>query len=305
MMRREHVIGLVTVAAGLILNGCMNTVAQPLPRQKPGLPDPRSGKELAPRGFDRIPAGTVVGDKAAEGWTHIVSVAKPSLGSGDVDQAPGPAVSLTDMFWPAILAKVKKDGQGHVLDTVAIGYALPVGDKRVIATSTDRAGAKLGLFGPQVMKENEKFLDDSRQPAYTATMQVFDIPGLVLRDNEHRPMFIRHAVLVNPKTGELASVHWLMEKEGDEAYPLADAEAQVLPPNYREDRVLNVKADKISFGIPSPDAFAQVRLGQGRAAKWTPALKQTAGLKKFTTKTAADLEAGLRELIGDRWPQAK
>ncbi len=305
LLRLRASVGLAALLGGSLLVGCSNTVAQPIGREMPVITQDggRPAKELPPRPFERIPPGTVIGDGCPDGWSCLVSVAMPRLGAGDVNDAPAAAKTFTNMFWPTILANVKKEGPSFVLDKVAIGYALPVNGRRVVGSSRNPQGLSLGLIGSQVFRENEKFLDESRSPAYTPTMQVFDIPGLFVRGEEHRPMWMRHAVLVNPKTGDMASVVWLLDKDGDESYPLGEDVVQVLPANCREDRVLDVKGEKITFGIPSADAFAQVSIPQGRPAKVTPALQKVAGLKSYTTKTAAELEAALREAIGDKWPK--
>jgi hypothetical protein len=233
-------------------------------------------------------------------------VAKPRLGKGDVKRVPAIGARYTEMFWPAVLANVQKDkntGQ-FGLEKIAIGYALPVKDKRVIATRKNPSGADLGLFGAQIFEENEKFLEDAHCPAYTGNMCLFDIKGIFLRDDDHKFLTLRHAVVAHPRTGALASAVWLYDPEASDGGTLPDPEMQVLPENYREDRVLNVKGDRIGLlGIPSPDAFAQVCLAQGQAVRFNPALKKTAGLKKFTNRSAATLEECLMECLGEKWPK--
>ena len=268
-------------------------------------------RDLAPKPLDRLPPGLEIREKVPPGgWSHFVYVAMPRLGQGDVNRVPAIGARYTAMFWPAVLANVKKEAAGgpgsFVLEKIAIGYALPVKNKRIIATRKNPSGADLGLFGGQIFDENEKFLDEAKCPAWTETMQVFDIPGIFLRGDEHKPLTIRHAVLANARTGQMASVVWLFDPEGQDGKCLPDGTCQVLPENFREDRVLNVKGDKIGLlGIPSPDAFAQVRIAQGQEIAFTPALKRIAGLKKFTNKSAASLEAALHEALGGQWPRAE
>src|SRR5262245_46664029 len=287
MSPRHLIIGLpIAVLALLPLVGCFDSsgpvVAQQPPLKAPPAPPPKPKPEepeqdLPAQPLDRLPARLVIREKAAEGWSNTVYVASPRLGKGDVNKVASAGAYYTSLFWPAILANVQVEkvvGQPATfnLEKIAIGYALPVKDKRVIATRKNPSGAELGLFGGQIFEENEKFLDAATRPVYTPTMQVFDINGIFLRGNEHKFLVLRHVVLVHPKTGQVASVVWLYDPEGKD--PVPDKEGQLLPPNYREDRVLNVKGDRIGLlGIPSPDAFAQVQIAQGTPLKFTPALK--------------------------------
>ncbi len=50
----------------------------------------------------------------------------------------------------------------------------------------------------------------------------------------------------------------------------------------REDRVLNVKADRFTFGIPAKDAFALVRIPQGTPFRFTDEMKANAGARRLT-----------------------
>ena len=63
--------------------------------------------------------------------------------------------------------------------------------------------------------------------------------------------------------------------------------AATVPPNYHEDRVLSVDANKFTLGIPSDDAFALARVTQGTPVKFTSSLSQLAATRQFAPNGAA------------------
>ncbi len=109
-------------------------------------------------------------------------------------------------------------------------------------------------------------------------------------------MIMRHAVLVDPDTGRLSTLVWLLSKT-PAGYGLAESNLQLLPPNMQEARLLHVLKDRFTLGIPSPDAFALVRIPQGTALPWTPDLQRTAALGTFAREQVLGLERSLRAVI--------
>ena len=182
-----------------------------------------------------------------------------------------------------------------MLDKVAIGMALNINGRNVIADSENTFGADLGIIGRAVLAENEKILKtDFRQVARTLTMLVFDANAFVLRNQKHQPMVIRHVILASPTTGKVSTFVWLLGSDGRGGYALADKGLQKLPPSFLEDRVLSVDGQKFTLGIPANDAFALAKLPQGTSLGFSEALKAVAATKTFTSQTAQRLEAELQ-----------
>lgn len=270
--------------------------------QSPTLPPltPRETKPvlstelMATRPVARIPSGTVVGKGAPEGWTHLVLLVHPRLGSGDVSALPHVAARYTQMFQLTILARTK----AHTLDHVALGYAVDIDTRKVVITSTNTQGAPLDFIGRRVFEKNELMLGDLVEVGRSSTSSVFDAPAIVLRDGKHARMIYRHLIRVGPDTGKLAALVWLMEPgQGGEHVPV-DA-AVLLPPGLREDRVLNVKKEKIStFGVPADDALALVGLPkEGTPVPFTPALRQAGAHRRYSPATLAQLDEAVREAL--------
>lgn len=279
----------------LALLASAGSAAQGQERRAP-VSAPARSADLQPRAMDSIPPGTVIGDRAPRGWSDLVLLATPRIGAGDVNEVPSLAASYPGMFLFTVLANVKgAAGAGYVLDKVAIGTALVIEGRDVIANGENTFNADLGIIGRSILAENDRILkNDMRQVARTPTMLVFDVNAYVRREEKHRPMVIRHVVLASPTTGRLSTFAWLMGSDGRDGYALADKGLQKLPPACREDRVLSVDGQKFTLGIPSTDAFALAKIPQGTALGYSEAMKAVAATRRFTPESALKLEAELQ-----------
>jgi len=250
---------------------------------------------------ESIKPGTQIGDEPPRGWSHLVLLAKPRIGVGDVDAIPKSAIHFGSMFSFTILANVvpertaDAEEKRYFLQRVAIGMATNVQGRNLIVTSDQTFGADVGFIGRAVMRENERILSsDMRQVARTRTMVVLDADAIVLRNSQHRPMVIRHVILVAPQTGQLTAFVWLLGRDGTDRYTLADNAIQMLPPQMHEDRVLSVDSRRFTLGIPAADAFALARLPQGTPVKYSKSLTTLAAVRRFTPESALNLESELQ-----------
>jgi len=257
--------------------------------------------DVTPHRVEWIKPGTQIGDGPPRGWSHLVLLAKPRIGVGDVDAIPKSAIHFGSMFSFTIVANVRPDGKTdaeekrYYLERVGIGMATNVQGRNLIVTSDQTFGADVGFIGRAVMRENERILStDMRQVARTRTMHVFDANAIMLRNSQHRQMVIRHVILVAPQTGQLTAFVWLLGRDGTDQYTLAENAIQMLPPQMQEDRVLSVDARKFTFGIPAADAFALAKLPQGTPVKYSKSLTTLAALRRFTPETALHLEEELQ-----------
>ncbi len=255
---------------------------------------PVRGVELKPRMLDRIPVGTVIGKESPKGFSHIVLFAIPTLTKEDDAYAPS-ASYYAQLFKFTILANVGQRGTGKdatfYLDKVARGFATAIDGKETVISSAKTLGATMGLFGRTILEENENILDnDVRQVVRTDTMMIFDGKCVMLYNGEHENMIMRHAVLVDPRSGQLYTFIWLLTK----GYDAAEPAMQALPNGMIEPRLLSVKRDKFTFGIPSKDAFALRQLPQGKAVPYTPELRQAACRGKFAEADVPAIEQTLR-----------
>lgn len=240
-----------------------------------------------------IPTGTVIGKTAPEGWTKLILIGTPTLTKEDLRDAPRIAAHYAQMFKFTLLARTSKVKDRHQLDTVARGFAIAIRGKETIVDSRRTLGADMGAFGARILAENEKCLDnDVRQIARTPTMLLFDAQAVMRQGSDHVRMVNRHAILVDPATGQIHTLIWLLTKDRS-GYGLADKAMQLIPDSMREQRLLSVKRDRFVLGMPTAEAFALVRIPQGTAVAYTPELEKLAGVKELTKEQVPVLEKAL------------
>lgn len=277
------------------------------PHTKPGRaprPVPTPSPEVFPlRPVARIPGGTVIGDGVPEGWTDLVLLVQPRLGAGDVSALPEAAGHYARLFQLTILARVRAnrapEGIRYILDRVAVGYAVDVGERKVVVTDATASRAGLDFIARHVLAKNEQMLGELAEVGRSATAVLFDAPALVLRGGEHRSLIYRHLIWVRPSDGRVTALVWLLEPSKTGDHTPVD-EAVLLPPGLREDRVLSVKKEKITFGLPGPDALALVGLPrEGRRIPFTPALREAVGRRRYSPATLAQLEAVVDAAVRD------
>jgi hypothetical protein len=249
--------------------------------------------DLESKALPRIPAGTVIGKTAPPGWSHFVMMAVPTLTKEDLRDAPKIASHYAQMFKFTLLAQAEKNGNAHRLKAVARGFAMDVRNKEIIVESKNTFGGKVGVFGNRILAENEKHIDaDVRQVARSENMLLFDAQAVLRQGTDHVRMVLRHAILIDPATGKLYTFIWLLSKTRA-GYAIAEKEMQLIPEGLREARFLSVKRDKFVLGLPTADAFAQMRTPQGKPIKWTAELEKLGAIKEFTREQVLSLEKEL------------
>jgi hypothetical protein len=257
--------------------------------------------DLEPKALDRIPVGTVIGKGAPEKFSHLVLFAIPTLVKEDEQDAPKLATHYAQLFKFTIVANVSSRASGkettYFLDKVARGFATDIKGKETVISSKQTLGASMGLFGSSILEENENILDnDVRTVVRTDTMMIFDGKCVMLYNGEHESMIMRHGIFVEPKTGELYTLIWLLNKD----YEAAEPAMQALPNGMVERRLLSIKRDKFTFGIPSKDAFALRQLPQGTRVAYTPEVQKAACWARFPEAEVPAIEITLRAVAARR-----
>jgi len=261
--------------------------------------------DVKPRRAALIPPGTVIGDRAPKGWTHLVIKSYPRVGAESRGKVSASTARLTGLLFTAILADVQPTGQPQsdvrfTLSSVAVGVGVKVNGQDMILTSDTQAklGARLGFLEGQVLSGGDKQLEQIHCVARSRTMAILDAPSTLLRDKKHQQVALRYAVLVDPQTGRLDTLLWLLDREDrdESAEPLS--RLQWLAPDKLEDCALHVDPDDFFLGIPGEKAFAMERMPQGRQALELPEeLTSVAARAEFTPASALALERGLRKLL--------
>jgi hypothetical protein len=255
----------------IVLAGCSLWVTRAAEAELPAVP--------------QLPPGTRFDQTPPEGWSHIVLFVVGRLGSGDMSAVSNTVREYSQMFNLVFLADVKqREDKTYELSKYGVGFTMKInGMNTVITTDTcKQLGADLGMIGRSVFAANQESLNAIKEVARFSTCVLFDAPTMMLYEEDHCLMTVRYLIWVSRSTGHVSTFVWLLDREGDSgAHRVVEPALQLLPENMREDRVMNVMGDRFTFGIPSRDAFALVRIPQGRAVTITPRLAQVAGAESF------------------------
>jgi hypothetical protein len=250
-----------------------------------------------------IPDGVRFSDNPPEGWSHIILFVEGRIASGDVSAASSRVRDYASLFNLVILADVAQDAEGVFrLHKAGIGFTTKVNGHHTVVTAdtANGHGANLGFVARQVLEANEESLKDIKVVVRSRNHLLFDAPTIMLYEDEHEPMMVRYLIWASPKTGRVSSFVWLLENTSEEeAYRIVEDTIQMLPENMREDRVLNVKADRFLFGIPAKDAFALVRIPQGRAIPYTDRLSKMAVLRNYDASQFTELLQAITAAVNE------
>jgi hypothetical protein len=257
------------------------------------------------RPLARIAPGTVIGKGPPAGWSHLIVAAYPRLGHGDAEQVSSLVKNLGSALTFSMAANVRggnsaKGAPQYRLEKVGWGLGARINGRNTIISyeTCDALGANLGFLGNEVLRRNEEGLRETFvQVAKSDSMAVCEYGALVLYRDEHRWMIVRHAVVISPSSGRLATVAWLLDILSDGRCVAAEDSFQLLPPNLQEDRVFNVRRDRFTLGIPAADAFAVVKIPQGTPIAFTKNLKNLAGMRTFSVASFRQLEAEFRKSL--------
>lgn len=254
-----------------------------------------------PKPMPPIKPGTSFDTEPPDGWSHIILFVEGRLASGDVDAASAKVHRYARMFNLVILADVGKDDEGvYRLLKTGVGFTTKIKGRNTVITldTEEELGAELGFIARSVFEANEESLNDIKCVARSKNHVLFDAPTIMLYNGEHETMMVRYLVWASHKTGKVSTFVWLLNNpEGNEDYKLMEPTIQLLPENMREDRIMNVKGDRFTFGIPAKDAFALVRIPQGRAIKITPRLRKVAGLRKYDEESFVEMLRAITEAV--------
>jgi hypothetical protein len=257
-----------------------------------------SGRPLA-----RIPPGTRIGDRAPEGWSHLVFKSYSELVAGDVRSLPDFAKSLAEFLFTAMMARITPDEQNgrrlYRIDAVAMGVGTRIGQDDVVITGDTQAklGANLGPFKQVILSRAEEHLSKVRQVVVSDALWIVDAPSVMFAEGANRHVVLRYALLLNRSTGQLASVVWRIDVERDGSYERVAGPAVLIQRNLVGRCPLYVDGRRIYGGIPMNDAFGATRLPHGTPFDLPPKILPVAAGQQLTAQTARDLEAALREEI--------
>ena len=256
------------------------------------------------RHLDLIPPGTVIGKEAPRGWTNLIIKSFSRPGAGDMKQLSPTADRLSRFLFTAVLADVRADRSGdgmrYKLAKVAVGLGMRIRDKDTIVTpeTQRRLGGDLGFLARVVLSTAQEKLAEVVVVTRSATLMVFDSPGLIARGDKHKPIVLRYAVLVDERTGRLDTLLWVLDRQPRGEYGGPEGAIQWLPANLTDDCVLHVDAGEFSLGQPTERAFAMNSAPKGEKEiaigdEW----KSLVVRRRFSPTQAQELESKLRDAL--------
>lgn len=248
-----------------------------------------------------IPPGTVVDQKAPEGWSHLVLKSLPRISPTHQHLVAPSTYQLASLVFTSMVARVERvpgsNPAHYVLGDIGLGLGTKVqGHHMVLSPETQaQLGANLGFQERIVLSECHKRQALARSVVRTQTMAVFDTHAVMIRDGRHRIAKVRYAILLDPRSGQIATLCWGVDIDGQGRPFASNTALEWLPPNKVDQLTLYVDPAQITLGIPSGLAFAINQVPQGNSEiPLTSDLAFLTGSAKYTPQTAEELETQLR-----------
>lgn len=262
--------------------------------------DLRDGSAPLPR-LVRVDAGTHVGDEPPPGWAHIVLRTSVFIESGDLKQMPRPAFTTATRLRTAMLVATVLTPSGYILDRVGVGLTLAHRglDLIVSPATASELGVSMSLVDRFVLKRGDSAVANGRIPARTPTFALYDgsIEMATPPDFTHRTTWLRHALLLDPRSGAMRAVLWSVP-EAIEARVNAPTLVEI-PLNTRFECGVHVAAEKIG-NIPYNWRFGFTSTPPGTPVSLDAPSLELANCDQFTPEQAAELEMALRRALASR-----
>ena len=264
----------------------------------------RTPFDVTPTPVPAIPPGTAIPDDGPpRGWSHLVVKSKPRVRPAEVGKVNRLTARMASWMMTTFLADVRPTDDGTF---VLNAYALGVGakddkgtDRVVTADTAGRFGVDTGLLGGTLLEAAaDRQKADSKTLARSPTMAVLDTPvWFRTADGTNKLLRFRYALLVDPTTGKLDVVIWGVDPDGKGRGP--DAVGLIAPATIDPAELVPDKGE-FTFGVPSEAGFGVDKLPPHKPLKAFPeGLDAIARGPKFTAASAAELEAGLRVMLGN------
>ena len=261
--------------------------------------------DVKPRPIAMIRPGTVVGDRAPKGWTHLVIKSYPHISQESLPKVSATTARMASMLFTVMLAKVEGERKAggfprFHLAKVAVGVGTTVNGQEMVLTKATEAqlGADLGFIDRRVLAGGEDQLKKMSAVARSPSMAILDTPSFMFRKQKHIRVVIRYALLLDPATGRLTVLAWALEEDRKAgAAPLGPIE--LLPENLVHRCPLHVDTNEYVLGFPTKRSFAMYTPPPGRKKIDPPeqTRRLAAAVPPFQPAQAEALQKQLRGLV--------
>lgn len=248
-----------------------------------------------------IAPGTVVGNTAPEGWSHLVLKSLPRVRPSEKDKVNDLAARMSGWMLTVLTVDVAKSADNpprYRFRTVGLGLGTSIKGKDTVITpdTGKKFGADMGFVTRTIL---EKGYDTQAQATLVVkgpSMGILDTPVWFKWGTKNTLIRYRYVFLVDEATGRLDSLVWPIGPGGqlaqnpDAFHVAANTVDEVeLVPDPKEFNLL---------GIPTDAGFAVDRMPKQSAKYPIPKdLLKLAAASKFTSAEASKLEQGLRGLL--------
>lgn len=255
----------------------------------------------------RIQPGTVIDKQPAAPWTHLVIKSIPRASKGEFEKMSARDRRYSSLLATVMTAQVKPaaDKKYH-LTALGIGCATLIKGKHTVISPTTQKqlGARFGILQSVVLDKFYKQQNEVVIKLKGKQVAVIDAPVVARINNVNQKIFLRHVVLVNPDTGHVDNLIWMIEPNEAAAYGKLNGKIELLRTNHIEDCELYVDTSQYVFGIPTENAFAIECTPKGQRTYDVPKyMMQLATKQKFAPEDGAKLELSLRALLRQRVAQ--
>ena len=258
--------------------------------------------DVTARPPERIAPGTVVGQSAPAGWSHLIIKSLPRIHPAHVKRVIGEVAEKARWMCTAFTADVVPETRGrqtrYHLRAVGIGLGTSVNGQDVIITpeTASAHGAKLNLFTREILKRGYTTMELAVVVIHGPTFALVDTPVWYRCGATNRLIRFRQALLVDAPTGRLEVACWALGSEGGCPEP---GVAVIIEPNTIDEAELVPDLTKFTLGLPTTDdSFGVEGLPPHRTTFMLPLeLRDLATRTKFSPDEARALEAGLRQAI--------
>ena len=265
------------------------------PAAEPAKPPASAGSSLAE--LVNIPPGTEIGNELPQGWTHRMVCTGMSIDSGDLHLLPELARKTAARIRTAMLIEVDRDSQPESLyqfKRVGIGLTMQhQGVNRVVtSTSVDQLGIPMSMIDRFVLSRSEKAVHQGRLAARTPTFALYDASVEFKEDDseEHKPMFLRHALLLDSSTGDIR-----VPKDKQQRIPTDEVIEVACPLDF--ECGIHVKAQTLGGKIPVGWYFAMTERPTGSPILVNPDLAAMLSTDPATSVEALAMETSLQKLV--------
>lgn len=311
-MRSTIFSGVVAAAIIVSSSACHeqsgNSVAAPAgtpPSETPIATGDSSREEATaePAAIEPLVPGTKLDVKALPQGTHVVFRSTPKASSGDVAKVSQSIRNSLETYVTLVVVETEPDPEhaGRFRRKAhRIGIAKPGegGDTVFTKDTAKQFGISLGLFDRKVLQGREAELATVRSPGASATAALFDYGMFFRRDGKRVPITVRYLSLVDPASGDVQTLYWVLGTANDVRQFHGDT-AWVLPKNHVMDWEMHVDGGEVTFGAPSADAFSSTKLPEGTPKAVTAEFKTAASARAYGPQAMSRLEQSARKLITD------